>query len=179
VKGHPVYPYFRFLKVWLQAGFGERLNVSDESLLKLRVMPGDIDFYPELNNGRHLTMMDLGRIDLAIRTGLMRVLFKKRWGLMVGGASVRYRHRLRFFGKYNLRTKFVGHDPLWLYFHQKTEQDGQICSAALIRGAITSREGIVPIKEVFEAIGVPKWEPELPEWVSAWIEAEKLRPWEK
>jgi acyl-CoA thioesterase FadM len=174
-----MYPYFRLIKTVLRAGVGQRLSIGDESLLKLRVMPGDIDLYPELNNGRHLTMMDLGRIDLAIRTGLMKVILKKGWGLMVGGASVRYRHRLHIFGAYSLSTQLVGHDPLWFYFHQETKQHGHICSAALIRGAVTSREGIVPIREVFEAIGAPKGEPELPDWVSAWIEAEKLRPWGK
>ncbi len=173
-----MYPYFRLIKVALRASFGERLSLGDESVLELRVMPGDVDFYPELNNGRQLTMMDLGRIDLAIRTGLVKALFRKGWGLMVGGASVRYRHRLRLFEKYSLRTAFVGHEPLWFYFHQKLEQGGRTCSAALIRGAITSPSGIVPIEEVFAATGAPKREPELPEWVRAWAEAEKLRPWE-
>ncbi|HPL64248.1 MAG: acyl-CoA thioesterase [Syntrophales bacterium] len=152
------------------------MAISDESVLEMRVMPGDVDFYPECNNGRHLTLMDLGRIDLAIRTGLMKTVMKKGWGLMVAGASVRYRYRLRLFDKYKLRTQFAGSDDRWMYFHQWTERDGTVCSSALIRGALTSRSGLVPVKEVFAAIGIPAWDKELPEWVRAWAEAEQLRP---
>ena len=33
---------------------------------------GDIDVYPEVNNGRHLVFCDLARYDIAFRIGLFR-----------------------------------------------------------------------------------------------------------
>ena len=55
--------------------------------------PWDIDPWLELNNGRTLTLYDLGRVPLAARSGLVRALRANRWGLTVAGSSVRYRRR--------------------------------------------------------------------------------------
>ncbi|MGD8539920.1 MAG: acyl-CoA thioesterase [Candidatus Aminicenantes bacterium] len=144
----------------------------------MRVLFGDIDFYPELNNGRHLTMMDMGRIDLAARTRLLRIVHKKKWGLAVSGASVRFRHRLKAFQSFRLYTRIVAIDERWFYFHQSTVRKGKTHSSALVRAAITSKEGLVPVKDVLDAVGMSDWDPGIPEWVRAWKEAEELRPWD-
>ncbi len=172
-----MYPYFRLARVLVATQFGPRLSFDQEGEIDLRIWPGDIDFYPEVNNGRHLTLMDLGRIDLGARTGLFRVLHRQHWGLTVGGASVRFRHRVPPFRRIRLRTKIVGRDDRWFYFHQQITRDGRICSGALVRAGITSRKGLVPVDAVLEAAGRPGWGPKLPEWVQAWIEAENQRPW--
>ncbi len=154
------------------------MRLDEESVLKMRVLFGDIDFYPELNNGRHLTMMDMGRIDLAARTGLLRIVHKKKWGLAVTGASVRFRHRLKAFQSFRLYTRIVAIDERWFYFHQSIVRKGKTHSSALVRAAITSNKGLVPVKEVLDAVGMSDWDPGIPEWVMAWKEAEELRPWD-
>ncbi|KPL13359.1 MAG: hypothetical protein AMS26_14785 [Bacteroides sp. SM23_62] len=173
-----MYPYLRLFQILIKARFGPSMNVNDASVLKLRVFLGDLDFYPELNNGRHLTLMDLGRLDLAMRTGLMRTVRKQKWGLVVAGASVRYRHRLKAFKRFQLHTRIVAIDARWFYFHQSTIRKGNIHSSALVRAGITSKQGLVPVKKVLDALGVSDWNPGMPEWVKAWSEAEELRPWE-
>ena len=162
-----------------KAKWGSSLNLDEESVLKMRVFLGDLDFYPELNNGRHLTVMDMGRLDLAARTGLLRIVHREKWGLAVAGASVRYRHRLKAFKRFNLHTRIVGIDDRWFYFHQSTVREGKIHSSALVRAGITSKKGIVPVKTVLDAMGMSDWDPGIPEWVRAWTEAEELRPWDK
>jgi acyl-CoA thioesterase FadM len=172
-----MYPYLRTLKVLAGARFRSPLKLDEEGVVELRAWPGDLDFYPEVNNGRHLTLMDLGRLDLAARTGLLRMVHREGWGLVIGGASIRYRRRLRPFRRFHLRTRLVGHDDRWFYFHHRTERQGGICSAALVRGGIRRQGGLVPVDEVLEALGEGRWAPELPDWVRAWIEAEGMRPW--
>ena len=76
---------------------GRRFELGAVGTLRMVVWPSDIDFYPEMNNGRHLTLMDLGRIDIAVRTGLFRLVHSKGWGFVAAGASVRFRHPLRPF----------------------------------------------------------------------------------
>ena len=154
------------------------MSLDDTSVLKMRVLVGDIDFYPELNNGRHLTMMDMGRMDLAQRTGLLRIVHEKKWGFAVSGASVRYRHRLKAFQRFRLHTRVIAVDDRWFYFHQYTARNGKIHSSALVRAGITSKQGLVPVKSVLDALGVPDWDPGMPEWVEAWSKAEELRPWD-
>lgn len=171
-----MYPYFRLLKVLIASRYGHRLRLDSTSELKMRVWPSDIDIYPEMNNGRHLTLMDLGRIDLAGRTVLMRIAHRKNWGFVVAGSSVRYRHRLPPWHRFTLCTKIVGCDERWFYFHQETKQNGKTCSSALIRAGLKKPGGIVPVRDVLDAMGEKTWMPGLPDWVCAWIEAEKLHP---
>lgn len=173
-----MYPYFRLLKLFATKKSRKKLVVGDESTLPMRVCLVDIDPFMELNNGRHLTMMDFGRFDLAMRSGLLSIVKKKGWGLAVAGASVRYRHRLKLMQKYKLHSQVVGYDDLWFYFHQKTIRNGKIHSAALIRTAVTSKKGIVKPHNVLKAMGYENINPTVPDWVAAWAAADELRPWE-
>jgi acyl-CoA thioesterase FadM len=172
-----MYPYLRSARVLLAAHFGRRLTFDSESVLGLRISLGDIDVFWEMNNGRQLTLMDMGRFDLAVRSGFVKVLHREGWGLTVGGASVRFRHRVPPFSRVLLRTRLVGHDGRWYYFHQKIERAGRVCSAALVRTATTAGGRLVPVERVLAAMGEPGWSPELPPWVRAWIDAESQRPW--
>lgn len=173
-----MYPYFRLAKLFLKNRSKKKLTFGDQSILQMRVCLVDTDPYMELNNGRHLTMMDFGRFDLALRSGLIKVVKEKNWGFAVAGASVRYRHRLKFRQKYKLISQVVGYDEKWFYFHQKTVRNGTIHSAALIRTAVTSRKGIVQTDEVLLAMGYDKIEHYVPDWVLAWAKADEMRPWE-
>lgn len=171
-----MYPYIRLFKVLLTSRFKSRISFDSVSELKLRVWPGDIDFYPEMNNGRHLTLMDLGRMDLAARSGLIRAAHQNGWGFVVAGASVRFRRKLTPFRAFTLRTELIGVDHRWFYFLQTTRQNGLVCSSALVRGAVRSKDGLIPIQDVLEAIGEKYRAMAPPDWVQAWIKAEELRP---
>src|SRR6185503_3961101 len=55
----------RFFKVWILSFFGPKYSdLKHESNLSLRVWPNDLDLNIHVNNGRYLTLMDLGRMDL-------------------------------------------------------------------------------------------------------------------
>jgi acyl-CoA thioesterase FadM len=131
----------------------------------------------EVNNGRHLTLFDLGRFDLGARTGLLRILKERRWGLVVAGSTIRYRKRLSPFQRYQQHTHLVARDDRWFYFVQTTVRKGEACSSALIRTGVTSGGRVIASQEVADALGYSDWNPPLPEWVKSWAEADGLRPW--
>jgi acyl-CoA thioesterase FadM len=172
-----MYPYLRSARILTAAFLGSPLDFQGESVLRLRVWLGDVDILWELNNGRHLTLMDLGRFDFAVRSGFFEVVHREGWGLTVGGASVRFRHRVPPLSRVRLRTRLVGHDQRWFYFDQAIEKGDRVCSAALVRTAVVSEGRLVPVDRVREALGRPAWPSGLPRWVQAWIEAEGQRPW--
>ena len=172
-----MYPYLRLIKVLARRRHDKNFNINDESVIRLRVCLVDLDPFMELNNGRYLTMMDFGRFDVAMRTGLWKTVKQNSWGLAVAGASVRFRHRLKLFQKYELRSQVIGHDDKWFYFHQKMIRNGKIHASALIRTAVTSKNGIVKTDKVLQAMGREHLLPDIPEWVKAWAEADELRPW--
>ncbi len=170
-----MYPYLRVIKTFATSGRKRSLDLGEESVLKMTVMPGDIDVFMELNNGRFLTLMDFGRFDVAIRSGFLSQVRSQKWGLTVAGASVRFRYRLRLFQKFELHSKVIGRDEKWIYFHQKVVRKGKIHASALVRTGVTSRKGIVKTEEVVRALGLSGIPP-LPDWARAWIEADEVLP---
>ena len=141
-------------------------------------LPWDIDLWMELNNGRTLTLYDLGRIPLARRVGLVNLLRKKRWGLTMAGAVVRYRRRVRTFERIEMRSRAIGWDARFLYLEQSMWlKSGECANHIVYRSAITSAKGIVPPAEALAAMGQEVASPPLPDWVRTWQQAEEQRPW--
>lgn len=171
-----MYPYLRLVKVVARAITGKPLDLDDTGRVTMLVWPFDLDVYPEMNNGRHLTIMDLGRADFTIRSGILKRGHDRGWSLVAAGASVRFRHRLAPLRRFVLATRLLGHDERWFYFLHETEQGGRTCSSALVRVGLRSKQGLVPSAEVLEALGRSDWKPDMPEWVRKWIEAEDARP---
>lgn len=172
-----MYPYFRTIKTILSAKYRSSLNFGDSGILNLRAGLTDIDHYGEINNGRQLTLMDLGRYDLGVRGGLMKLISEKKWGFAIGGSSTRSRRRITLWKKFQLHSEVIGHDGRWFYFHQKMCQGATICSSALIKAGVVSKNGLVPAAQVMEEFPDNTWTGELPGWVTAWIDAESQRPW--
>jgi acyl-CoA thioesterase FadM len=140
--------------------------------------PWDLDFWAELNNGRTLTLYDMGRLPLSGRVGLTRTLREKGWGLAVAGVSVRYRRRIRAFDRIRMKSRAAGWDARFLYIEQSMwKSDGECASHGLIRMAITGPNGIVAPAEAVRHMGQDPVPPPLPAWVTAWSDAETLRPW--
>lgn len=172
-----MYPFIRLALVSRAAVRRAPLPLDGVGHLRLTCWPWDLDVFAEMNNGRILTLYDLGRFDHAHRIGLIALLKPNRWGFAVGGASVRYRRRVRAFHRVDLRTRCVGRDARWFYMHQVMARHGEPVSAGLMRVCCTDRSGIVPTDRVLEALGAPGWSPPLPGWVAAWIAAEDARDW--
>ncbi len=172
-----MYPIGRLLYSGLAAINRAPLEVDGISEIRFRCRPWDIDMFMEMNNGRILTLYDLGRFDLSIRVGLVKILKQNRWGLAVAGSSVRYRKRIRMFDKVLLRTQVLGTDEKWFFIAQSMWVNDQPCSSALVRTCVTSRGQSVPTKKVLEKLGKSHWPTPLPPWAVSWQQADETRPW--
>lgn len=173
-----MYPVIRMVKQMFVHRNDPPLPATGTHVSHHRCWPWDIDLWMELNNGRTLTLLDLGRIPLAQRIGLIGVLRKKRWNMTMAGVSVRYRRRIRAFEKFETRSRAVYWDDRFIYLEQSMwKQNGECANHALYRSAITDRNGIVPPVQVIEAMGAETTPVEPPDWVQGWINAEALRPW--
>jgi acyl-CoA thioesterase FadM len=172
-----MYPFLR-MYLGLRAARGmPPLPITGTHVSTHICWPWDLDPWRELNNGRTLTLYDLGRIPLGERTGLHKVLAANRWGMTVAGNSTRYRRRVRLFDKVTMVSRCIGWDARFLYMEQAMWKDGECTSHILIRSAVTSAEGIVAPARLAQAMGVPTESPALPGWVLAWIAADAQRPW--
>lgn len=177
LNGDPMYPFIRLIDVLVRGRWRPPLTPADPSVLRMTTWPSDCDLFFEMNNGRHLTLFDLGRFDVGLRTGLLKLLKQKRWGLVVAGSSIRYRRRLLPFQRFSLHTQLIARDERWFYFVQTAERKGVACSSALVRTGITSQGKVIPTQEVADALGHPDWHGEMKDWVKGWAEADAKRPW--
>ena len=174
-----MYPYLKLAATLFRARFRSSLTFPEAGSLHCRVGFGDIDPFMELNHARQIAYLEMARWDYARRVGFMPMLKQHGWGFSVGGISIRYRRRLTLFKTFEVTTEPLCHDGRWLYLLQEIVRDGEKHSSALVKAGLVSRSGLVPAPEVLEAFGLPGWDPAMPDWVSAWIEAEGQRPWPK
>ena len=172
-----MYPIVRLAKEFFVHRNAPELPVSGVHISHHRCWPQDIDMFVEMNNGRILTILDLGRTVLAKRVYLLRTLKENKWGLTMAGASVRYRRRIRPFEKFIVKSRCIGWDERFFYLDQTIWVYDKCAAQALYRSAVTDKNGIVAPDRVFTAAGSTDARPILPDWAQNWIDAEDTRIW--
>jgi acyl-CoA thioesterase FadM len=171
-----MYPVFRVVKELVTHRNAPPLRLGETHVSHHVCWPWDIDIFLEMNNGRTLTLFDLGRIVMFQRLGLTDLMRTHGMAGTIAGSSVRYRRRVRAFDRLEMRTRIVGWDDRFTYAEQSMWRKGECTSHALLRMAVTDRNGMVPTVRFAELLGeVPDMA--LPPWVEAWSRAEALRPW--
>lgn len=140
-----------------------RLEPLGTSVLRFRVWPNDLDLNVHMNNGRYLSVMDLGRFDLTFRTGLGRAMLRGRWRPLVGGVTLRYRRSLDPFQAYELHTRVLGWDEKWFFLEQRFIRGGHLMAAGVVKALFRGPAGNVPTAEVARLMDLPPESPELPD----------------
>ncbi|HEX5727441.1 MAG TPA: thioesterase family protein [Longimicrobiaceae bacterium] len=165
---------FRLLAVVVGACFRPRLRPLEESVLTFRVLPNDLDANLHMNNGRYLTLMDLGRVDMMLRLGVLRELFRRRWSPVVGSATVRFRRALAPFQRYELRTRILCWDDRWFFMEQRFTRGGELVAVGVVKAVFTGPEGWVAPQTLVDATGYGHVEsPPVPPGIREWQEAEE------
>ena len=164
---------FRLLRVVLAGLLRPRTGFLDECTIELRVWPNDLDSNLHMTNSRYLLAMDVGRWDLAVRTGLWRELLRRRWFPVVGSATLRFRRPLDPFQCYRLVTRLVAWDERWCFIEQRFERDGHVHAVGRVKALFRGREGQVRSADLLSAAGYPEAPSrQMPEAIRLWLEAE-------
>ena len=168
--------------IWLLTSAGRRrpLRLPDDvSVLTFRVWLHDLDVSAHMNNGRYLALMDLGRTDIMLRSGLWREVWKNKWTPIASAISISFRREMRLWQKFRLETRLVCWDTTLVVMEQiftldGGPRDGQIAARALFKGGLYDRRrrAFVPIAELMQAIGVNATSPEPPPDVAAFLKSQ-------
>jgi acyl-CoA thioesterase FadM len=172
--------YLRVLIVLFRAWCGERItDITKPFCVRLRVYPNDLDSNLHMNNGRYLTVMDLGRLNLILRTGLWRLITKKKYAPVLAAAQIRYRLPLMPFHLFDLETHVLCWDEKWIFMeqrflHVKGPKAGVVAAIALVKGSFYDPEckATVPTSEILDAMGHNQDSPSMPAYLADWIHAE-------
>ncbi|HTA76362.1 MAG TPA: thioesterase family protein [bacterium] len=166
--------YFRLLKLILsRLLFRKPLKLLDTSIVTGQVWPTDLDNNIHMNNGRYLTIMDLGRFDWLLSCGFLKVCLKNRWFPIVGALKIIYIKPLNPFQKFELKTRILGWDAKWIYVEQIFEVNGAVCSKSVLQGLFHGPQGKVSTQEWLKTIGFTQKSPKLPADVRAWLRSSK------
>lgn len=142
--------WLRLLRVLAFAWAAKRIGFLGRSRLFFRTMPHDLDVYLHMNNGRYLTLMDLGRMDWIIRTGLYGHAQRNGWKPLVGAVKAEYKKSLQLFEGVILETRILAWDEKWFYIEQTFKRGSGICARAVVRGLFRGPSGNVPTEEVLK-----------------------------
>ncbi len=170
--------WFRLVRVgWFALRRSGSVGADYRSSLAFRVSPGDIDVNLHMNNGRYLTIMDLGRIDILIRTGLWREMnFQKLQGV-VAAQRIRYRHALDPWDRFRVDSRILGWDDGVVFEHRMVRIRGgeeKLAAAATVRFVFTAKGRPKPkTGDVLACAGMTGPSPALGEEVQQWLQAEK------
>ncbi|MDR6871454.1 acyl-CoA thioesterase FadM [Bosea sp. BE125] len=173
--------WLRLLWLLLTSPFRPRLKpLGAPSLLGFRVWPLDLDTSLHMNNGRYWTLMDLGRTDLMLRTGLWRAVLRHRWVPVVNAGTIRFRRELRLFRPFRLETAILCWSESWLVMQHRVlsrARDGSeiVAAVALVRAALYDRAGkrYVPVATLMAEIGIGATSPEPSPEVAAFLASEE------
>lgn len=163
----------RLAATWLRSLGAQPIDPLAEVRLPMRAWPVDVDVYLHVNNGRYLTLMDFGRFQHAMRTGLMGVMLRNRWQPILGSASMHYRREIRAFQRFDLVTALRAWDEKWFYIEQRFERDGEVHASGFVRGVMKQGRKTVPPADLLRAVGIDRPSPPPSPALAAWMDAER------
>tara|TARA_R110001592_G_scaffold3525_28_gene20172 strand:+ start:12505 stop:13089 length:585 start_codon:yes stop_codon:yes gene_type:complete len=172
---------FRLLRVVIASWFKPKItDILSIQRINLRVWPNDVDMNMHMNNSRYLAIMDLGRVDLIVRSGLWGAMRRENAMPVLSTAQMRYRIPLNPLERYTLETSLVGWDDKWLYIEQrfiisKGRKAGAVAAIGLVKGVFYSRttKETVPTQRLLDIIGAAQESPGLPPYITDWITADE------
>lgn len=149
-----------------------RMDLFGVSVVRFRCWPNDLDTNLHMNNGRYMTLMDLGRLDLLLRIGAAGPAFRRRYYPVLAAIQMRYRRPLNLFQTFEIRSRIVTWDAKWVYLEQRILRKGNLVTHALLKGAFVGSAGTVPMAEMVGLLGYQGPPPALPEEFREWLKAE-------
>ncbi len=172
--------WFRLLWLLLTARKRGHLDVPRQaSVLAFRVWPHDLDLSIHMNNGRYLTLMDLGRMDVLIRSGLWRQALRHKWTPIASAITIRFQRELRPFQRFRLETRLLCWDASLVVMEQtfiieSGPRSGQAAARALFKGGLYDRKErkFVEIARLMSLIGVSEESPPATPEVEAFLHAD-------
>jgi YbgC/YbaW family acyl-CoA thioester hydrolase len=154
---------------------GRRPSLWDEARTPFRVLPTDLDTLRHVNNGRYLTLMDLGRYDLLYGSGFWQESARRGWYAVVAAQTITYKRSLTLGERFTLHTRVLGVDERAVYMEQTFVRQGAVVARAVVQARFLRREGgqVTP-EDVVAAAGGAARDLTLPGWVHEWADAVRI-----
>jgi len=146
-----------------------RLSIWDVAKRSFRVWPSDLDTFNHMNNGKYGSLMDLGRLDLWLRSGTWQECVNRGWYPVVVAETITFRKSLAPRQKFEIESRVAGWDKEAFYVDTRFTVNGEIYTQTWARLRFLQRpRGIVTPEQLMEVVGRPTDNREVPAWVLDW-----------
>ena len=152
--------YFRFIFLLIKSFLNpQKQDLFDpcETQFKVNLMDLDLNFH--MNNGRFLSLMDLGRIDLMIKSQVFKKLITQGYYPVIVSESIRFKKSLELFQNFSIISQLDSWDEKDFYINQRfiVNHNGgtDLVAEGYIKGRFKQRkrQGSVPTSEIFMKAG--------------------------
>jgi acyl-CoA thioesterase FadM len=163
-----MYPWIRIAKAGISTLGKSRVDLLATTRVRLRVWPNDLDFNLHVNNGRYLTLADIGRMHWFMRTRLWDVARADKALPVVGDAIAKFRKELGAFQTFCIDTRMLGWDERWGFIEHRFVRGGRVLGVVAIRGVFKHASGPIEPRALLAKLGVDAESPALPKWIVDW-----------
>lgn len=124
-----------------------------------------------VNNGVYLSMLDVARVELMLRSGAFPKLKARGLYPVVAAETIRFRRSLRLFDRFEVETRVIGWDEQAFVLTHEFVRRGEVVAEAVIRWRFLKRGGgKASAAEVLELLGEAGPSPMLPDFIARWNE---------
>ena len=166
-----MFPWVRLFGAGVSLIGRPKADLLTTTTVRLRVWPNDLDLNLHVNNGRYLTLADIGRIHWFLRTGVLGVARRHGAFPVIGDAIAKFRCDLRLFQTFQLHTRLVGWDQKWAFIEHRFVRAGRVLGVVAVRGAFKGPDGLLDPKVLASDLALPPVSPTLPDWALRFEEA--------
>jgi acyl-CoA thioesterase FadM len=146
--------WLRLLWLWLAGRSRAPVDVLGPCVTPFRVTLGDLDLFMHMNNGRYLTIMDLGRVDLMQRSGLLPLLNRARFYPVVTAQTITFRRSLNWRQRFQIESSVLAWDERSIVMRQRFVIGDTEYATALVKARFLRRSGgSVPTAELLALTG--------------------------
>lgn len=166
---------FRLFWIFLRARWQPKSGLLQPCQIPFIVLPFDLDALFHMNNGRYFSIMDLGRVDLFVRSGLFDAVRKAGYGVTIAAETVQFRRSLRPFQRFILESRILGWDEKSFFIEQRflrsphrgAPQD--LMASGVVRARLLAKDGTQPSTAFIRNFDPAYFaSPSLPSWIIEW-----------
>ena len=148
----------------------------DTTRQSFRVRLRDLDALRHMTNSAYLSVLDLARIELVVRSGAWAGQQRSGIVAVVANQTITYRKSLKWRDRFEIASRLAGVDDKAVYFEHQFTVQGEIYAQALGRVRfLRPGGGAVPISEIMAMVDPASSQPrELAPWIKDWAAATTL-----
>jgi acyl-CoA thioesterase FadM len=169
-----LFPWLRLIRVAMGLPGARRIALLDTTRVRLRVWPNDLDINLHANNGKCLSLADIGRFHWFARAGLLGIARRRKVYPVIGDSLAKFRRELHVFQSFEIHTRLIGWDSKWGFLEHRFVRAGRVIGVVAVRGVFTGPGGMVSPSEFLGSLGHDGPSPQLPAWAEGFHRSSEL-----